>query len=122
MQVSTACTPSRPVSLMIRLFNFMQDVTERVHNGYFVDLFVRKSNAVAISMYEKVNREQGGGNWGGKAAYSPSPALSGQVPQTCAQLWPMNLGHQPSYSVGSQWLKKIRFFWKRCTTNVDTPC
>ena len=31
-----------------------QDVTERVHNGYFVDLFVRKSNAVAINMYEKV--------------------------------------------------------------------
>ncbi len=25
----------------------------QVHNGYFVDLFVRKSNAVAIGMYEK---------------------------------------------------------------------
>ena len=24
------------------------------HDGYFVDLFVRKSNAVAIGMYEKV--------------------------------------------------------------------
>ena len=24
------------------------------HNGYFVDLFVRVSNSVAISMYEKV--------------------------------------------------------------------
>lgn len=28
------------------------------HNGYFVDLFVRASNAVAIAMYEKVNAEQ----------------------------------------------------------------
>ena len=25
----------------------------QVHDGYFVDLFVRKSNSVAISMYEK---------------------------------------------------------------------
>ena len=25
----------------------------QVHDGYFVDLFVRKSNAVAIAMYEK---------------------------------------------------------------------
>jgi GNAT superfamily N-acetyltransferase len=25
----------------------------QVHNGYFVDLFVRKSNALAIGMYEK---------------------------------------------------------------------
>ncbi len=25
----------------------------QVHNGYFVDLFVRKSNQVAIGMYEK---------------------------------------------------------------------
>jgi len=30
----------------------------RSHNGYFVDLFVRKSNAVAIGMYEKVGALQ----------------------------------------------------------------
>ncbi|KAG1666486.1 hypothetical protein FOA52_004868 [Chlamydomonas sp. UWO 241] len=33
--------------------NMLEDVTENVHNGYFVDLFVRKSNSVAIGMYEK---------------------------------------------------------------------
>jgi N-terminal acetyltransferase B complex catalytic subunit len=29
------------------------DITMQVHDGYFVDLFVRKSNAMAIGMYEK---------------------------------------------------------------------
>lgn len=37
----------------------------QVHNGYFVDLFVRKSNSVAINMYEKFGyikyREVGAG-------------------------------------------------------------
>ena len=28
----------------------------RRHDGYFVDLYVRKSNAVAIGMYEKVRK------------------------------------------------------------------
>jgi len=32
----------------------LEDITEKVHDGYFVDLFVRASNAVAISMYTKV--------------------------------------------------------------------
>lgn len=31
------------------------------HNGYFVDLFVRASNAVAIAMYQKVWRGRRGG-------------------------------------------------------------
>jgi N-terminal acetyltransferase B complex catalytic subunit len=32
----------------------LEETTEKMHDGYFVDLFVRKSNTVAISMYEKV--------------------------------------------------------------------
>lgn len=32
----------------------LEDITEKVHDGYFVDLFVRASNAVAINMYTKV--------------------------------------------------------------------
>ena len=32
----------------------LEAVTEKVHNGYYVDLFVRASNAVAINMYTKV--------------------------------------------------------------------
>ena len=41
-----------------KLMGQLEDITERVHNGYFVDLFVRASNAVAINMYEKVGRSR----------------------------------------------------------------
>ena len=37
-----------------RLIDMLEDVTEAVHNAYFVDLFVRVSNAAAITMYNKV--------------------------------------------------------------------
>eukprot|EP00465_Bigelowiella_longifila_P000890 CAMPEP_0185280992 /NCGR_PEP_ID=MMETSP1359-20130426/66463_1 /TAXON_ID=552665 /ORGANISM="Bigelowiella longifila, Strain CCMP242" /LENGTH=174 /DNA_ID=CAMNT_0027876359 /DNA_START=513 /DNA_END=1037 /DNA_ORIENTATION=- len=37
-----------------QLMKFLEDVTEKVHNGYFVDLYVRKSNDVAIGMYKKL--------------------------------------------------------------------
>ncbi len=37
----------------------LEAVTERVHNGYYVDLFVRASNAVAIAMYTKVGERRG---------------------------------------------------------------
>lgn len=32
----------------------LEEVSDRVHHGYFVDLFVRVSNVNAISMYYKV--------------------------------------------------------------------
>ena len=32
--------------------NLLERITESTYNGYFVDLFVRRSNAVAIAMYE----------------------------------------------------------------------
>mmetsp|Transcript_16453 Transcript_16453/g.28198 ORF Transcript_16453/g.28198 Transcript_16453/m.28198 type:complete len:175 (+) Transcript_16453:207-731(+) len=35
------------------LMQILEEVTEKVHNGYFVDLFVRKSNSIAINMYQK---------------------------------------------------------------------
>ena len=35
------------------LMKFLEDVTEEQHDGYYVDLFVRSSNKVAIDMYEK---------------------------------------------------------------------
>ena len=37
-----------------KLMTRLEAVTEKVHNGYYVDLFVRASNAVAIAMYTKV--------------------------------------------------------------------
>mmetsp|Transcript_5188 Transcript_5188/g.12600 ORF Transcript_5188/g.12600 Transcript_5188/m.12600 type:complete len:174 (-) Transcript_5188:297-818(-) len=36
------------------LMKFLEDVSEHVHNGYFVDLYVRASNDVAIGMYKKL--------------------------------------------------------------------
>ncbi len=38
----------------------LEAVTEKVHNGYYVDLFVRASNAVAINMYTKVGSSPAG--------------------------------------------------------------
>ena len=34
--------------------NFLEKVSEEIHDGYFVDLFVRSSNAVAINMYKRL--------------------------------------------------------------------
>lgn len=36
----------------------LEDITEKVHKAYFVDLFVRVSNASAIRMYNKVSRQR----------------------------------------------------------------
>jgi len=35
--------------------NVLEDITTRMHDGYFVDLFVRASNKTAIQMYTKVS-------------------------------------------------------------------
>ena len=31
----------------------LEEISEQIHDGYFVDLFVRTSNTVAINMYKK---------------------------------------------------------------------
>ena len=33
----------------------LEDITEKLHKAFFVDLFVRVSNASAIRMYNKVS-------------------------------------------------------------------
>lgn len=33
--------------------SYLRTITDTRHNGYFVDLFVRTTNAVAIGMYEQ---------------------------------------------------------------------
>lgn len=33
----------------------LEDITEKLHKAFFVDLFVRVSNASAIQMYNKVS-------------------------------------------------------------------
>ena len=39
-----------------KLMNLLEEITHKVHDGYFVDLFVRRSNTVAIGMYKKVGQ------------------------------------------------------------------
>ena len=35
------------------LMNYLEKISDE-HNGFFVDLFVRSTNTVAIAMYEKL--------------------------------------------------------------------
>lgn len=44
----------RKLGLARQLMDMLEDVTEKVHDGFFVDLFVRVSNKAAIQMYNKV--------------------------------------------------------------------
>lgn len=45
--------------LAAKLMNCLEDITTRMHDGYFVDLFVRASNKTAIQMYTKVRAASG---------------------------------------------------------------
>ena len=44
----------RKQGLARSLMNYCEEITVKQHNGFFVDLFVRASNAVAVGMYEKL--------------------------------------------------------------------
>lgn len=49
----TVAPDFRRIGLAERLMGILEETTHKTHNAYFVDLFVRCSNAVAIGMYEK---------------------------------------------------------------------
>jgi N-terminal acetyltransferase B complex catalytic subunit len=36
------------------LMNYLEEVTENLHDGWYVDLFVRVGNAVAVGMYKNL--------------------------------------------------------------------
>ena len=44
----------RNLGLATKLMNICEEVTNKRHNAWFVDLFVRSGNKVAIKMYEKL--------------------------------------------------------------------
>ena len=50
----TVAPEFRRQGLATSLMQWLEDVTANRHNGYFVDLFVRKSNEVAIGMYRRM--------------------------------------------------------------------
>ena len=48
----TVAPSYRRQGLAKKLMGELEGISEKMHNGYFVDLFVRKSNSNAITMYE----------------------------------------------------------------------
>ncbi|KAL7276960.1 N-alpha-acetyltransferase 20 [Rhizina undulata] len=50
----TVAPPYRRLSLAKTMMAELERVTTQVYNGYFVDLYVRISNDVAITMYERM--------------------------------------------------------------------
>ncbi|KAH3765448.1 N-alpha-acetyltransferase 20 [Pelomyxa schiedti] len=50
----TVAPEYRRIALANSLMHVLEQVTEVIHNGYFVDLFVRASNNSAIAMYTKL--------------------------------------------------------------------
>lgn len=58
--------PYRRRGLAAALMAELETVSAKAHDAFYVDLFVRASNAAAIGMYEKVKmRKKGGGTGGG---------------------------------------------------------
>ncbi|RKP37834.1 catalytic subunit of N-acetyltransferase [Dimargaris cristalligena] len=50
----TVAPEYRRLGLARRLMALLEDATDRVYSGYFVDLFVRKSNHLAVNMYKRL--------------------------------------------------------------------
>lgn len=50
----TVAPEARRVGLAKRLMNILEQVSELIYDGYFVDLFVRQGNKVAIGMYSEM--------------------------------------------------------------------
>ena len=50
----TVAPEYRRIGLANQLMDELEDVSDNTHDAYFVDLFVRKSNDVAITMYKKL--------------------------------------------------------------------
>ena len=56
MTAVTVAPAYRRQRLAEKLMALLEDVSIHMHNAYFVDLFVRVTNTVAISMYKKASR------------------------------------------------------------------
>lgn len=49
----TVAPEYRRLGLADGMMNLLEEVSEKAYNGWFVDLYVRVSNTVAIDMYRK---------------------------------------------------------------------
>lgn len=91
----------RRQGLAKKLMDLLEDVTEKVHDGYFVDLFVRVSNHLAVKMYQKfgysVYRRVIGYYSGDEDAYGEMHASTGRWPRpACPPLQLSSLAAQHS--------------------------
>jgi len=50
----TVAPEARRLGLAGRLMTYLENVSDDIHHGYFVDLYVRISNDVAVTMYRKL--------------------------------------------------------------------
>merc|ERR1711879_82956 len=50
----TVAPSFRRIGLASSMMHWLERVSEQIYDGYFVDLFVRKSNNVAVGMYERL--------------------------------------------------------------------
>ena len=50
----TVAPAFRRIGLAKTLMRTLEDVTEKIHDAYFVDLFVRPSNKVAVDFYKRL--------------------------------------------------------------------
>jgi len=50
----TVAPEFRRLSLARKMMNLLERISDEVYHGYFVDLYVRCNNKIAISMYERM--------------------------------------------------------------------
>ena len=50
----TVAPEYRRLGLACKMMKFLEQVSEEIYNAYFVDLYVRASNKVAVDMYKKL--------------------------------------------------------------------
>ena len=53
----TVSPSSRRQGYARQLMDYLEKVSEEMHNAYYVDLFVRPSNTIAVNMYRKLGYE-----------------------------------------------------------------
>lgn len=53
----TVAPEYRRLGLANKMMHFLECVSEQIYNAYFVDLYARESNAVAVKMYRKMGYE-----------------------------------------------------------------
>ena len=101
----TVAPAYRRLGLAKTLMDYFEDVSIRTYNAYFVDLFVRQSNHLAISMYEKFGYRTYRRVLGYYSGELPEDALDmrkalpryvSRVKSACGLVW--SISHLYSYS------------------------